>query len=365
MIVNLEKQMRHKTLLILAGGTGGHVFPGLAVAHYWQQQGYHVAWLGTTHGLDATLVPAANIPFYPLPLRGIRGRGKWSLLTAPFKVIKAFWASLRIIRSVKADVILGMGGYVAGPAGIAAWLLRVPLVIHEQNATAGRTNVILSHFARKILQAFPSAFSDRTKAQWVGNPIRSDIDALSYKPVKNGEAVLKILVFGGSQGAQIINRMMPQVMAHFAKDSIIEVWHQTGTQQFNEVKQQYEILGIVAKVVAFIDDMAAAYAWAELVICRAGALSVSELAAAKVASILIPFAQAVDDHQTANARFLVTAKAARVIKENDLTVAKLVEIITELRDNRQLLYTMAENAHQVAKLNATQQVVTICLDLVK
>ena len=356
--------MQCKKILIIAGGTGGHVFPGLAVANYLQQQGHQVAWLGTQHGLDATLVPAADLPFYTLSIRGIRGKGKLSLLLAPFKIGKALWQAISILRTIKPNVALGMGGYVSGPGGIAAWLLRIPLVIHEQNAVAGKTNAILSHFASKVLTGFPHTFSGKRHVQWVGNPIRNTITELVKHNVSLQAEPLRILVFGGSQGAQIINTIMPEVFAKFTAAEVT-LWLQTGLKHFAIVEQRYQTHDIDAKIEPFIEDMAAAYAWADVVICRAGALSIAELAAAGVASVLIPFAQAVDDHQTVNAQFLVQEKAAILLPENELTVEKLVEIITKLRDNRPLLTIMGEHARRVAKLDATQHVATICLTIAK
>ena len=356
--------MPNKKIMIVAGGTGGHVFPGLAVADYLQQQGYKVVWLGTQHGLDMKLVPAAQIAFHSLNIRGVRGTGKLSLFFAPVKIIRAVLQAIRILRKLKPNVVLGMGGYVAGPGGIAAWLLRIPLVIHEQNSIAGKTNLILAHFARRILTAFPNTFSAKYHAQWVGNPLRVSIYQLRERQSPTKISPLKVLVFGGSQGAMIINKILPQALAEFSDRELL-IWHQTGEKHLATVQQTYGKFQVKVKLEPFINDMAAAYAWADVVICRAGALTVSELAVAGVASILVPFAQATDDHQTANAKFLVDAQAAFLLPEEQLSVSRIVEMIRKLRNNRQLLMNMGEHAHKVAKVNATEQVATICLTIAK
>lgn len=356
--------MLTKKVLIIAGGTGGHVFPGLAVANYLQQQGHKVVWLGTQHGLDTKLVPTAHIPFYSISIRGIRGTGKLSLLLAPFKIIKALLQAVNILRKLKPDVALGMGGYVAGPGGIAAWLLRIPLIIHEQNAIAGKTNLILAHFAKQVLTAFPNTFAVKYQAKWIGNPLRASIYQLPVKQFSSPEYPLKVLIFGGSQGAMVINKILPQALSRFSAQQLL-IWQQTGEKHFVTIEQLYKKLRVKAKIEPFITDMAAAYAWADIVICRAGALTVSELAVAGVPSILIPFAKAVDDHQTANADFLVDAQAAFLLSESKLTISKIVEIIRKLHDNRQVLVNMGENASKVAKVSATEQVAKICLTIAK
>jgi UDP-N-acetylglucosamine--N-acetylmuramyl-(pentapeptide) pyrophosphoryl-undecaprenol N-acetylglucosamine transferase len=352
-----------KKILIMAGGTGGHVFPGLAVAAELQQSGHQVEWLGTQHGLDTVLVPKANIPLHKVRIKGLRGKGKLGLVTAPFKISKAILESLRILNKVQPDVVLGMGGYVAGPGGIACWLKRIPLIIHEQNAIPGKTNMLLSRFAKRCLQAFPNSFPHKINALTVGNPIRRDVCAIvsPQERLQVSADKLKVLVFGGSQGAEAINRCLLQLLqTDFAKQHL-SVWHQVGKNNYAAVQEQYQQHEITAKVVPFIDDMSNAYAWADLVICRAGALSVSEIAAAGLASILIPFPAAVDDHQTANAQFLQRANAALIIQEKELTTEKLLEILQKFSNNRSQLISMAINARQQAKPDATQRVVEICL----
>jgi UDP-N-acetylglucosamine--N-acetylmuramyl-(pentapeptide) pyrophosphoryl-undecaprenol N-acetylglucosamine transferase len=352
-----------KTILIMAGGTGGHVFPGLSVAHYLRAQGHTVAWLGTLQGLDTTLVPKEGIDFHQTSIRGLRGKGFKGLLSAPFKIIKAIVESLRIIKKVKPDVVLGMGGYVAGPGGVAAWILRIPLVIHEQNAIAGKTNLLLSRIARKCLEAFPKSLPSKYQAEWVGNPVRHSICDLPNpsQRTQGTEHPLKVLVFGGSQGAQVLSKHVFNAVCEFSKQQEIDVWHQAGENNFQVLQSLYSDANISVKLESFIDDMTAAYAWADLVICRAGALTISELCNVGVASILVPFPYAVDDHQTENAQLLVKNKAAIIIQESDLDANKLVALLNEFSNNRTELLTMACNARQLAKPDATQRVSEICL----
>ena len=354
--------MHHKKILIMAGGTGGHVFPGLAVAELWRTQGYDVAWLGTLHGLDAKLVPAAHLSFYQIKITGLRGKGLVGYLQAPWKILRATIQSIKLIRKLQPDVVLSMGGYVAGPGGVAAWLLRKPLIVHEQNAIPGTTNKLLAYFAKQVLTAFPIAFKNHKKMQWVGNPIRASLSALpdSATRLAGRTGALKILVLGGSQGAQKINQIIPTVLATLPLEQRPEIWHQTGARHLETTQQYYVQNNVTANVAPFIDDMTAAYSWADLVICRSGALTVSELAGAGVASILIPFPFAVDDHQTANAQVLVNVNAAIMIQERDLKLEKLLTLIQDFTQHREKLITMATQARTLAKPEATQQVVDIC-----
>lgn len=350
-------------VMIMAGGTGGHVFPGLAVAAYLLEQGHAVEWLGTQHGLDTVLVPKANIALHKVSIRGLRGKGKLGLLLAPFKIVKAILSSLSILKKVQPDVVLGMGGYVAGPGGVACWLMRIPLIIHEQNAIPGKTNMILTRFAKRSLQAFPNSFPNKISALTVGNPIRQSLCQLPVPAERQlGQSPkLKVLVFGGSQGAQAINKSVFEILkTPFAQQSL-SVWQQLGKHSYASMHDQYQSLPVEVKVSEFIDDMPAAYAWADLVICRSGALSVSEIAAVGLASILIPFPYAVDDHQTANAQFLVQAEAAILLQECNLSAKKLLEILQDFSNNRHKLTTMAAHARAQAKPTATQTVADICL----
>jgi UDP-N-acetylglucosamine--N-acetylmuramyl-(pentapeptide) pyrophosphoryl-undecaprenol N-acetylglucosamine transferase len=359
--------MEIKRVLITAGGTGGHVFPGIAVAKLLQERGIEVVWLGTQKGLDAKLVPEANIPFYPVSIQGLRGKGKLSLLLAPFKILKALLHSMKIIRQTKADVILGMGGYVSGPAGLAAFLLRKPLYIHEQNAIAGMTNRFLSRFAKGVLTAFPKAFSRKISVIETGNPIRMDLLHLQSPEQRfaNRGNPLRLLVIGGSQGAGFLNRLVLEMHSQF-DESELQICHQTGIKDFEFVKEEYRNHGsrnITVK--AFIDDMPAVYSWADIVLCRSGALTVSELAAVGIGSILVPFSHAVDDHQTHNAWYLAEAGAAIVIPEKELTAERLSHLLKEFREDRHSLLEMANAASQLAKRDATEVVVNAVLGIEK
>lgn len=350
-------------VLIMAGGTGGHVFPGLAVAARLQELGHTVEWLGTQQGLDTKLVPKAQITLHKIAITGLRGKGKLGLLAAPWKIIRALRQSLRVIKQVQPDVVLGMGGYVTGPGGLAAWLKRIPLVIHEQNAIAGKTNRILARFARCVLEAFPNSLPKKYQPIWVGNPIRQNIIDIAPPEQRYAqrEGKLNVFIFGGSQGAKAINTTVITWLSTQA--DAMNIWHQTGAREEATVKQGYQEVGVTAKVVAFVDDMAAALSWADLVICRAGALSVSELTCAGLASVLIPFPYAVDDHQMVNAQFLAQAQAAIVIPQTQFTAEYLTDICSKL--DREALLQMAMAARQLAKPEATESVMLKCLEVGK
>lgn len=352
-----------KKIVIMAGGTGGHVFPGLAIADVLRQHDHQVEWLGTLHGLDTKVVPQHAIPFHQISIRGLRGKGILGLLLAPFKIARAIFQSLTILRRMKPDVALGMGGYVTGPGGIACWLCRIPLVIHEQNAVPGNTNKILVHFAQQVLQAFPQSFPEKFHPITVGNPIRKSLTDLlpPLQRINLYNDKLKILVFGGSQGAQAINQCLLDVLSSEYAKQHFSVWHQTGEKNYPQMLQAYRAKSIEVNVCPFINDMHLAYEWADVVIARAGASSVSEIAAVGIGSILIPFPYAVDDHQTANARFLQAANAAIVIQEHALNSTDLLAILQDFSNNRQRLIDMANNARQQAHLNSSQQVADICI----
>jgi UDP-N-acetylglucosamine--N-acetylmuramyl-(pentapeptide) pyrophosphoryl-undecaprenol N-acetylglucosamine transferase len=365
------QQRQDKTVLVMAGGTGGHVFPALATAAALQQQGVHVEWLGTQQGIEADLVPKAGITLHCIDIAGLRGKGKLSLLLAPVKVLIALSQALRVVWRLKPACILGMGGFASGPGGLAAWLLRKPLVIHEQNAIAGMTNRILAPLAERVLTAFPQALGD--KGRHVGNPVRRAIvDSLApeqrlQQRAQEDNGQLRLLVLGGSLGAQALNEVVPAALASMTESERPQVWHQTGKRHFVAAEQAYQtqqVNGhIEANVVPFIDDMAAAYQWADVVICRAGALTVSELACVGVASILVPYPHAVDDHQTANAGFLEKNDAAIIVPQSQLTVQRLAELLsTEFRDRARILQR-AKNARAVAQNNAAQQVAEHCKEL--
>ncbi|WP_415905237.1 undecaprenyldiphospho-muramoylpentapeptide beta-N-acetylglucosaminyltransferase [Neptuniibacter sp. QD48_55] len=357
-----------KVALIMAGGTGGHVFPALATAEKLQAQGVHVEWLGSRHGIEADLVPAAGLKLHSIEVRGLRGKGKLSLLLAPFKLLIALWQALSVVRSVKPDVVLGMGGFASGPGGLAAWLLRIPLIIHEQNAVAGMTNKALSKLAKKVLEAFQGAFKSGLTTQTVGNPVRGSILNLPEPKERfsDREGPLRLLVVGGSLGAKAINDLLPEVLADLPQEQRPEVWHQAGKRNIEETQQRYEALGVTeCKVVPFIDDMAEAYSWADVVLCRAGALTVSELSNAGVASVLVPFPYAVDDHQTKNANYLAERDAAILIQQADLNKETLTALLTEQLNQRETLMEMANKALSLGKPEASDVVANVCLEAMK
>ncbi len=356
-------------ILIMAGGTGGHIFPALAVAKRLQAQGHQVQWIGTRHGMEAHIVPNNHIQLNCINIAGIRRRGWLALLAAPWQITRAIWQSIRILRQFKPDVVLGMGGYVTGPAGFAAWLLRKRLVIHEQNAVAGMTNQILAKFSYKVLEAFPHSFPATVKATVTGNPVREDFVRLlppNLRPARLNGA-LKILILGGSGGARALNNIIPQVLKAWQGPARPQIWHQAGKKQLEEARQTYADCGFTLENVDqitltdFIEDMPAAFTWADIVVCRAGALTIAELAAAGVASILIPYPYAVDDHQTKNAQFLAEAGAAIIIQERDLNPEKLRNLLQDFTQHPEQLNSMANAAYSCAKLDALERVVEQCV----
>jgi UDP-N-acetylglucosamine--N-acetylmuramyl-(pentapeptide) pyrophosphoryl-undecaprenol N-acetylglucosamine transferase len=353
------------TVLIMAGGTGGHVFPALALARLLRAQSHEVVWLGTHRGLEARVVPAENIAIEWLSMSGLRGKGTLTLLAAPFKLVQSVWQALGVMRRRKPALVVGFGGFVTGPGGVAAWLTRRPLVIHEQNAIAGYSNRMLSHFARRILSAFPRAFPAGVDAQVVGNPVRAEI-AMQAPPAARfagREGALRLLVVGGSLGASRLNAVVPFALAQLERGGLtLRVRHQAGERGIDAARAAYAEAKVTGEVTPFIDDMARAYAEADLVICRAGALTISELAAVGVASILVPFPAAVDDHQTVNAQFLVREGAAVLIADRDLTADKLAATLRELCAGRGKLLAMAERARQVARPRAAEELAAVCLE---
>jgi UDP-N-acetylglucosamine--N-acetylmuramyl-(pentapeptide) pyrophosphoryl-undecaprenol N-acetylglucosamine transferase len=361
---------KNLSVLIMAGGTGGHVFPALAVAEEMRARGATINWLGTARGIENRLVPAANIPLHLIKVEGVRGRGLLGLVKAPFLIVYAVWQALRVLRQVKPDVVLGFGGFASGPGGLAAKISGNPLVIHEQNAVAGTTNTLLAKVANKVLAAFPLAFGDAVNEQVVGNPVREAIKNIDAVQIRYGaraqqKTPLQLLIIGGSLGAKAINELIPQALAELPLYARPSVWHQTGKGHAEATTALYMQHQVNAKVAEFIDDMAAAYAWADVVICRAGALTVSELMAAGVASVLIPLPSAIDDHQTFNAKNLTDAGAGIALVQKDLTAAKLAALLlTELAD-REHLMSMAEKAQQLAKPHAAAQVADICEEVTR
>ncbi len=351
------------TVLIMAGGTGGHVFPALAVADVLRSRTCRVVWLGTRRGIEARLVPAAGIPVEWVRVAGLRGKGALSWLLAPLRLVQALSDALGAVRRTRPDVVLGLGGFVAGPGGLAARLLGRPLVIHEQNAIAGLTNRILARVAHTVAEAFPGAFAAGVGAVAVGNPVRRAIEELAATAASRApHAPRRLLVFGGSQGAAALNRIVPAALAALAPDARPAVLHQTGRDRHEAVAAAYAALGVQADVREFIDDMAAAYAWADLAVSRAGALTVAELAASGLPALLVPFPAAVDDHQTQNARFLSTRGAAVLLPESGLTPDRLAcELRTLLGADSRALAAMAEAARRAASPGAAEQLADLCL----
>jgi UDP-N-acetylglucosamine--N-acetylmuramyl-(pentapeptide) pyrophosphoryl-undecaprenol N-acetylglucosamine transferase len=353
--------------LIMAGGTGGHVFPALALARELHARSWRVVWLGTRLGLESRLVPAEHIEIEWLSVGGLRGKGWLVWLSAPLRLTRALLQALAVIRRRRPALVVGLGGFVAGPGGLAAWLLRRPLLIHEQNAVAGFTNRCLSHFARMVLTAFPDSFKHDVGARVIGNPVRSEISLLPAPPQRfatRGPGV-RLLVLGGSQGAARLNAIVPYALARLTTTLNIEVRHQSGARWFEVAQRNYQQAGVTARLQPFIDDMAEAYGWADLVICRAGALTVSELTAAGVGSILVPFPAATDDHQTRNAAFLVCEGAAIMIPERELSAEGLAEQLATLCSGRGRLIAMAERARALAKPRAVQELADACVELVQ
>jgi len=340
-----------KRLLVMAGGTGGHVFPGLAVAKQLQQQGWEIRWLGTADRMEAELVPKHGIEIDFIKVKGLRGQGIVRLLKAPLQIANAILQARKHIKQWQPDVVLGMGGYVSGPGGIAAWLSGIPVVLHEQNAVAGMTNQWLSRIAKKVFQAFPGAFPS---AEVVGNPVREDVVALAEPSERLAErnGPVRILVMGGSQGARILNETLPEVMAKLGTG--FEIRHQAGKNNAAEVAEHYKRVAVEnAQVTEFIDDVASAYEWADLLVCRSGALTVSEVSAAGVGAIFVPFMHK-DRQQALNADHLVECGAARMIEQPQLTADKLADMIAGL-SREELLY-MAGQARSAAKLDADKTV---------
>lgn len=353
-----------RPVLITAGGTGGHVFPALAVAEQLRARNVPVVWMGTRNGLEATLVPKAGIPVEWIEVSGLRGKGLGRKLRTPLMLGRALWQASAILRRLRPRVVLGMGGFASGPGGMMARLLGIPLVLHEQNAIAGMTNRWLARFASQTLEAFPNTFPPARRAITVGNPVRAAIAALPPPEQRwaDRSGRPRLLVLGGSQGALALNRLVPQALTLLGDDQRPEVWHQAGGQLHAAAEAAYQEAGVTARLTPFIEDMAEAYGWADLVLCRAGALTIAELAAAGVGALLIPFPFAVDDHQTANARFLEQGGAALIRQQADLNAERLAATLRELLGDRGRLLDMAQAARRLAKIEAAEQVARACLD---
>jgi UDP-N-acetylglucosamine--N-acetylmuramyl-(pentapeptide) pyrophosphoryl-undecaprenol N-acetylglucosamine transferase len=357
--------LKTRPVMIMAGGTGGHVFPALALARLLRARSHEVIWLGTQRGLEARVVPAEGFPIEWLAVGGLRGKGLLTLLAAPFNLLRALWQALRIVRRHRPAVVVGLGGFVTGPGGLAAWLCRRPLIIHEQNAIAGFTNRCLAFLAREVLTAFPSAFAGNAKVHLIGNPVRSDIAALPAPALRFAQRTqpIHLLVVGGSLGAMRLNTAVPAAMALLAASHSIKfsVRHQTGEKHLAVTQSAYRDAAVEAEVTPFIADMAEALGWADLAICRAGALTIAELAVAGVGAILVPYPHAVDDHQTHNAQYLVDAGAAHRIADAELDAPMLASLIGSLCADRARLLSMAEAARREARPNAADDLLHSCL----
>ena len=346
---------------VMAGGTGGHVYPALAVARKLREADAEVRWLGSRRGMEARIVPAAGFPVDWIRIGGVRGKGPWTWLSAPLRIVWACGQAAGALLKYRPHVVLGMGGFVAGPGGVMAWLLRIPLVIHEQNSVAGLTNRILARFARAVLEAFPGSFGTSVAAVHTGNPVREDILAVSSSERdRPRDGRLRLLVVGGSLGARILNETVPAALARLAEADRPRVLHQAGKTTLDLARRAYRDHRVDAQVVEFIEDMAMALARADLVICRAGALTVSELAAVGVAGVLVPFPHAVDDHQTGNARYLAEAGAAVLLPQLELTAQRLAALVQELMTHPETLRRMAARAREKAMPGATEAVVAHC-----
>ncbi len=351
---------KRSVYLFMAGGTGGHIFPALAVAEELRERGASIHWLGTALGMENTLVPKHGIDLHSISIKGFRGKGLLKKISMPFLLLKAVLQAISIIWQLKPNVIIGFGGYVAAPGGIAAFLLRKPLVIHEQNSVAGSTNKLLAKFANKRLEAFSGAL---TNAVLVGNPVRKAVCELFDKALTSTEdkkTVLNILIMGGSLGAEAINKAVPQAIAKLPTTLAIDVWHQTGKGKLEQVAESYKELKFDARIDEFIDDVTQAYQWADVIICRAGALTVSEVAIAGLPAIFIPYPYAIDNHQVVNAQWLVDNNAANMIEQCDLTADTLAKSLEGLLIDKQKIQNYSQSLKELAMPHATKNVADIC-----
>ena len=349
-------------VLIMAGGTGGHIFPGLAVAECLRSQGVPVVWLGAVGGMETRVVPAHRIELHTVAVAGLRGKGLKTRLLAPLMLLRSLFASLLLLHRLQPRSVLSMGGYVAGPGGVAAWMLRKPLLVHEQNRVAGFTNRKLAGLARRVLAGFADALP---QAEWVGNPVRDAIAALPppAQRMAGRDGSTQLLVLGGSLGARALNLAVPQALARLAPEQRPRVLHQCGTRGLDEARAAYAAAGVDADVVAFIEDMAGSYGAADLAVCRAGALTLAELSAAGLGAVLVPYPHAVDDHQTRNAQVLAASGAAIVMQESELDIEILAQRLESLLANRRGLLAMAEAARTLAKPDAAKVIARACLEV--
>ena len=352
--------MSQKTALIMAGGTGGHIFPGLAVAEELRARGWRVHWLGAPGSMESRIVPQHGFPLELIDFSGVRGKGLATLALLPLRLLRAFWQALQVVRRVKPDVVVGLGGYITFPGGMMGVLCGKPLVLHEQNSVAGMANKVLAGVADRVFTAFPGVLK---KAQWVGNPLRAAFtrQAAPSKRFVGRTGPLRLLVVGGSLGAQALNDIVPRALALIPAENRPVVTHQSGATQIDTLRANYQAAGVQAELTPFIDDTASAFAAADIIVCRAGASTVTEIAAVGAAAIFVPFPFAVDDHQTTNARFLVNAGGGWLVQQSDLTPEGLAKML--LNSERTVLVDIAEKAKNMQKINATREVVAACEEL--
>ncbi len=357
-------------VLIMAAGTGGHVFPALSIAEELRGRAVAVEWLGTPKGMENGILQDTDIPLHRISVKGLRGSGILRLLFAPLMLISAFWESYRVLARVKPDFVLGMGGFVCGPAGLASRMRGIPLFIHEQNAVPGLTNKLLAPFAAKVFEAFPGTFSSNTNVLFTGNPLRQGFATEPVKKVDRSSTahLLRVLVLGGSQGAAAINKVIPHLIAQFTDSIPMETLHQVGARHMEtaqaEYREQAVQVGDAHQLVAFIDDMPAAYAWADIVVCRSGASTVSEIAAVGCPAIFIPYPHHKDEQQKLNARWLVDESAAILLEQQSLNANSLASELKKLADNRPELKAMGRRARSMSVLDASKQVADACLEIV-
>ncbi|MCH8265343.1 MAG: undecaprenyldiphospho-muramoylpentapeptide beta-N-acetylglucosaminyltransferase [Proteobacteria bacterium] len=370
--MSLNPVADNRSILIMAAGTGGHIFPALSIAQKLASKGVRTEWLGTESGMENELLAGTDIVIHSISVQGLRGKGIARKLMAPFMLAQALVQSIFVISRVKPRCVLGMGGFVSGPGGVAAKLMGKRLLIHEQNAVAGATNKILAKFADRVFEAFPNTFAQNEKVIHTGNPLREDIVAIakgnqgSSSAASTSDAPLQILVLGGSQGAAAINAVIPAMLARWGGDNPPKIYHQSGRKTFDETRKLYQSLSIEIgngnRLVPFIDDMAAAYRWADLVVCRSGASTVCELAAVGLPSVLIPYPYHSDNQQTANAKWLSDNRAAVLIQQADLTIDLLLQTLKDLDGDRSRLRTMAERASSIALRDASERIATECME---
>lgn len=358
--------MKKISVLIMAGGTGGHVFPGLAVAQALRIQGAEVRWLGSLGGLESRWVPSAGIPLHLISVAGLRGKGWRGRIQGVRSLAQALWQSWRLLRELRPQVVLGMGGFVAGPGGLLSRLLGLPLVIHEQNAVPGLTNRWLARWANRVFAAFPDSFAG-SRVEVCGNPVRQDIVQLAhpFERLSDRESPRRLLVLGGSQGARTLNQTLVKTLSDWPVAQRPLIRHQAGVRHLEETRALYEQAGVAAEVTGFIDDMAAAYGWADLVLCRAGALTLAEIMAAGVAAVLVPYPHAVDDHQTRNAEYLLAGGAARLLPEHALDGALLSRCLHELLDDPAQTRNMAARARELFQPGAAERIAQCCIEVAR